>query len=376
MACISNALIIGGGIAGLSAAIALSRIGVQCDVVELSDTPLGASLGISGRAAEALVELGIYDQCHDTGRPWAPDSTALHQWNAQGDLISPGPQRPAWPGAKQAIGVYRPVFLKILADEARRLGAQVRIGVTARSFDERDEGSCVTFTDGEERRYDMVVGADGISSRTRAALFPDAAGPIYAGQMSIRWMAPGPAIEPEGWYIGPVGRLGFYYHPHQSEIYVPAVISIPEWKRMTDAEVHELFTRLLDSYAAPAIVELRSRLTPDSRLIGRPFEWTLLPAPWHKGRTILIGDAAHATTAHMGMGGGMALEDSVVLAQSVAQADTLAEAFDAFMARRFDRVRTVVETSVGLSRLEQAEAPLSENIALLTAAFQALGKPY
>jgi hypothetical protein len=136
------------------------------------------------------------------------------------------------------------------------------------------------------------------------------------------------------------------------------------------------FTGLLDSYSAPVIVELRRRLAPDSDLIGRPFEWILLSQPWHKGRCLLIGDAAHATSAHMGMGGGMALEDSVVLAQCVAAASTLTEAFDAFMTRRFERVRTVVETSVALSRLEQAKAPPSENVALLTKAFTTLSQPY
>jgi 2-polyprenyl-6-methoxyphenol hydroxylase-like FAD-dependent oxidoreductase len=151
---------------------------------------------------------------------------------------------------------------------------------------------------------------------------------------------------------------------------------MPELTRMSRPEVHALFTRLLDAYTAEPVVELRRRLTPDSDLICRPFEWILLPEPWHKGRTLLIGDAAHATSAHMGQGGGMALEDSVVLGQCIAAASSLPEAFDAFMARRFERVRAVVETSVGLSRLEQADAHPSENAALLTRAFTALSQPY
>jgi len=145
---------------------------------------------------------------------------------------------------------------------------------------------------------------------------------------------------------------------------------------MSQEEVHALFARLLDSYTAPAMVELRSRLTPDADLICRPFDWILLRDKWHRGRTLLIGDAAHATTAHMGMGGGMALEDAVVLAQCIAAAPTLSAAFDAFMARRFERVRTVVETSVALSQLEQAKAPASENVKLLTTAFAAIAEPY
>ena len=375
MACAATALMIGGGIAGFSAAIALSRVGVKCDVVELAHAPLGASLGISGRAAEALDELGVYDECYKTGTPWHPGTTAASLMDSAGNLISAMPPRPEWPGAKIAIGVYRPTLLKILEEEAQRLGVRIERGLTATKIEDRDDAAIVTLSNGEERTYDLVVGADGIGSRTRALLFPDAPKPEYAGQMSIRWMAPGPPIQPEGWYMGPVGRVGFYYLP-QGYIYVPAVISRPERVRMTNEEVYSLFTRLLDSYTAPAIVELRKRLKPDSDLICRPFEWILLETPWFQGRSLLIGDAAHATTAHMGMGGGMALEDAVVLAQCVAQASTLREAFQTFMTRRLPRVRTVVETSVALSRLEQAKAPPLESRALMKSAFEAIAQPY
>jgi len=375
MACISKALIVGGGIAGLSAAVALARVGVECDVVELSEAPLGASLAFSGRAAEALVELGVYEDVHDTGTPFGPDSTATSLRDAAGRLINPGPRRPTWSGAVDAVAVYRPVFVDVMTEAAKRLGVNVRQGVTAQTIEDGEDAISVAFTDGQTRRYDLLVGADGISSRTRATLFPNAPNPAYAGQLSIRWMAPGPAIEDEGWYLGPIGRLGFYYLP-QGLVYVPAVINMPEWKRLSHGELFSLFTRLIESYTAPAIVELRSRLTPDTLLIGTSFQWILLPTPWYRGRVLLIGDAAHATTAHMGMGGGMALEDAAVLGQCVAGAATLPDALDAFMTRRFERVRSVVGTSVRLSRLEQEKAPPSESQTLLTSAFRALAEPY
>ncbi len=375
MACASTALLVGGGIAGLSAATALSRVGVHCDVVELANAPLGASLGISGRAAEALDELGVYDQVHDRATAWSRDTKVAALFDSTGRLLAPSPERPDWPGSKAPLGVYRPVLLSIMADKAKSLGVEIRRGVTAATIEEGDDDVTVTFSDGESRRYDFVVGADGIGSRTRTELFPEAPKPIYAGQMSIRWMAPGPAIQPEGWYVSPVGRMGFYYLP-QGMVYVASVIDEAVWTRKTDSEVFTLFSDLLESYTAPAIVELRERLSSDHEIICRPFEWVFLPDTWHKGRTILIGDAAHATTAHMGMGGGMALEDAVVLAQCVASGATVMAAFRAFMDRRLARARIVVETSVALSQLEQSKAPPSENRRVMASALETLAQPY
>ena len=375
MACISRALIVGGGIAGLASAIALQKVGVRCDVVEIAFSHSGWSLGLSGRAVETLVELGIYDECCETGRSFDPGSTALTMSDATGKVISAGPQRPSWPGSKSTVGVYRPEFLRILNDAAERAGAAIRHGVTTETIETTDESSKVVFTDGTEGAYDLIVGADGISSSTRRLLFPEAGKPIYAGQMSIRWMAPGAPIPDEGWFISSLGRLGFYYLPG-NVVYVAAVIDAPQGTWLEGEKLYDVYSRLLDSFTAPPVVELRRRLTPDSKILCRPFEWILVQAPWYKGRTLLIGDAAHATTAHMGMGGGMALEDAVVLGQCIAAAPTLQEALSQFMERRYDRVRSVVDTSVALSQLEQRKAPPSENVGLLTAALQSLAKPY
>ena len=84
MACVSNGLIVGGGIAGLAAAIALGRVGVHCDVVEIADGHLGASLALSGRATDALAGLGVYDECYRTGRPFTPNTTAASQNDSTG----------------------------------------------------------------------------------------------------------------------------------------------------------------------------------------------------------------------------------------------------------------------------------------------------
>ncbi len=375
MACISTALVVGGSIAGMNAAIALAQKGVKVDLVEQSEQPLGASLAFSGRAAQALVELGIYDDVHATGTPFGPDSTAATLFDSAGRILAPSPQRPTWPGAVDAVAVYRPVFLDVAAAAAERLGVRIRKGVSYESIDNGEHAVTVLFTDGETKSYDLLVAADGISSKTRGLVFPEAPKPQPAGQLSIRWMAPGPRVDGEGWYVSPVGRMGFYYLP-QGMVYVAAVIDMPEWRWLSDDDVHAIYRELLDSMTAEPIAELRSRLSDSAQLIGRPFEWILVPDRWYKGRVLLIGDAAHATSAHMGMGGGMALEDAAVLGQCISSATRLDEALEAFMNRRYERVKLVVETSVRLGELEQQKAPPSENRALASKAFMALGQPY
>jgi 2-polyprenyl-6-methoxyphenol hydroxylase-like FAD-dependent oxidoreductase len=107
-----------------------------------------------------------------------------------------------------------------------------------------------------------------------------------------------------------------------------------------------------------------------------PDDWLLLPEPWYRGRVVLIGDAAHATTAHLASGGGMAIEDAVVLGQEVAAGGAVHETLQRFMARRFERVRLVVDTSVELGRMMGRGDPVPAQNALRGTAMAALASPY
>jgi 2-polyprenyl-6-methoxyphenol hydroxylase-like FAD-dependent oxidoreductase len=103
--------------------------------------------------------------------------------------------------------------------------------------------------------------------------------------------------------------------------------------------------------------ELRDNLTVDSPIIVRPLEAMLLPRPWYAGRTLLIGDAAHSTTPHLASGAGIAVEDALVLAETLDECGSVGDAFARFMDRRWERCRMVVETSVQIGALQQQGAP-------------------
>ena len=371
MASAYDILIVGGGIAGLSAAIALGNRGMKAEIVEAGRDPLGAAIGVHGRALDALGELGVLEACIERATMLPIDAPIM---DAAGKPIVQEPRRPS-AAVRPSFGIYRPTLLAILSDAAAKAGASIRYGVTVQSIRDEADSASVRFSDGTSGRYLLVVGADGIYSTVRTSQFDDAPIPAYAGQYAIRWMASGPPIDDPGWFLSPTGKLGGYYVP-EGFTYVVAVLDRASWTRMEPPETYDTFARHLDSYSAPYVVELRRRLEPDAQLICRPFEWLLVPQPWFRGCTLLIGDAAHATTAHMAMGGGMAIEDGVVLGQCIYDTKSIPEAISAFTARRFGRCRSVVETSLALSRLEQSRADPAEIRAVAAPAFAALNTPY
>ena len=114
--------------------------------------------------------------------------------------------------------------------------------------------------------------------------------------------------------------------------------------------------------AAPQIAKIAQQITDDEAVVYKPLETLFVDGAWSKGRVVLIGDAVHASTPHLGQGAGMAIEDSLVLAEELARAETPERAFKAFQARRYDRCKFIVENSnaVGeyqLGRRDQLDYP-------------------
>jgi len=113
--------------------------------------------------------------------------------------------------------------------------------------------------------------------------------------------------------------------------------------------------------APPRIAELAATISDDEGVVYKPLYWQMLDGDWYNGRVILIGDAAHATTPHLGQGAGMAIEDSVVLAETLADNDSVRDAYAAFMQRREARCRYIVENSVAICKGQLGEGPLVNN---------------
>jgi 2-polyprenyl-6-methoxyphenol hydroxylase-like FAD-dependent oxidoreductase len=112
------------------------------------------------------------------------------------------------------------------------------------------------------------------------------------------------------------------------------------------------------SSTAPAIQELAKQITNDSVVVYRPLEWAFLTGPWHRGRIVLLGDAVHSTTPHLGQGAGMAIEDSLVLAEELSNASSPEDAFVRYRDRRFERCRFIVETSRAICYGQLGKGPV------------------
>jgi 2-polyprenyl-6-methoxyphenol hydroxylase-like FAD-dependent oxidoreductase len=375
MSCVNRALIVGGGIAGLTAAIALARKGIDCEVVEITESgePVGAAITITGPAVDTLATVGVLEACKHLGQV---NPLTTQSFDATGKSI--GAAHVGGGQTQTAVGMYRPVLSELLRQQARQQQTRLRLGVGLRALTQRPHSVLVAFTDGSSGEYDLVVGADGIRSQVRQWVFGEHIRPEYAGQTSVRWMAEGPPIEgPAMMYYAPHVKVLGYALPRQNLIYLSTVSDRAQAiEHVTDEEARTMLAEQLACFTAPYVVAMAKRLTPKSKVIVRPFEWLLVPDPWYRQRIVLIGDAAHAMTAHLASGGGMAMEDGVVLADCIAAAESLPSGLDAFMRRRFARVQLVVDASVGISKLERERAPPNVLQARTRAALRQIATPY
>jgi 2-polyprenyl-6-methoxyphenol hydroxylase-like FAD-dependent oxidoreductase len=273
--------------------------------------------------------------------------------------------------------MMRPALHRILAGAAAEAGVAVRTGVSVASLEQRPDRVDVALSDGSTGTYDLVLGADGLRSQIREIVFgADAPQPQELGQMVWRAVLDRPAsVTSEGQYYGPGLKTGFTpLGPDRMYQFLVQPFADPELPAPEDrpARMRELLAPFGGSVA-----EVRDQITDPAKVDVRKLYWLLMPSPWYRGRVLLIGDAAHATTPQLAMGGAIALEDGIVLAELLAAHDDLSAALEGFMERRFERCRMVVENSVQLSEWEKDAARHGEEAGRLQyESFVALAAPF
>jgi 2-polyprenyl-6-methoxyphenol hydroxylase-like FAD-dependent oxidoreductase len=371
---LNSALIIGGGIAGMSAAIELRKRGVPVDLVEVDKEwrVYGAGITINGAALRAFKALGVIDEIMRQG--WCSDGCDLCGSNGTVFEKMPTP-RIAGPEVPGGGGILRPVLARILSRATEAAGVKVRLGVTFDSIANSGQTAAdVQFTDGSHARYDLVVGADGLYSKVRAALFPDSPVPAYTGQGSWRAVVPRwPAITNASIHMGAVTKAGV--NPVSAdEMYLFCLDQRATNARIPESELVPMLKGLLAEFSG-TVGRLRDQLSADSRILYRPLEALLMPPPWHRGRVVLVGDAAHATTPHLAAGAALGVEDAIVLVEELERSTSVGSALESYVSRRFERCRLVVQNSLRLGEIEVTNGSKADHAQLMRESMTALMAP-
>ncbi|WP_229909862.1 FAD-dependent monooxygenase [Streptomyces flavofungini] len=346
-----TAVIVGAGVAGLTAGIALARGGWQVEIAEIGppEADTGWGLCLTGPSLRALAELGLVDACLAEGYGMRTITHVDVDGEPAGEVELPrliGARRPAM------AGIARPVLHRILHTEAERCGVVVRHGMSLVAVDQDGELVRVALSDGTVRRVALLVGADGIRSSTRGLLgFATPLG--FHGQMVWRALVPRPpwatGIQQ---FAGKTDTAGLVPLTDR-QAYVFLTENGVERSVLPDADLAPCLRQLLEPFPG-RVAEIRSLASESESVVRRPVLTALLEGDWHRGASVVIGDAAHAPAPQMASGAALAIEDGLVLARELGRHESVGAGLRAFVSRRTQRCRTLVETSVAIVGLEQA----------------------
>ena len=350
-----SVLIVGGGIGGLTAAIALLEKGHRVEVVERDAdwTTYGVGIIQQFNVIRAMASIGMLDAY--LAKAFGFDRTTIFVGPGGAQAADFDTPRLAGDAYPSNAGIRRTDLQDVLVKGATDRGAKIRLGTTVEALHDDGEGVDVTFSDGSTARYDMVVGADGVFSKTRGMILPDTATPRYTGQWVWRYNLPKPddlvGIQvfagPCNAGLVPLGQgLMYMFLLSQEE---------PGMKLAPGTEAATMRDRF--RMAPPQIAAYRDAITDDAAVVGRPLEVVFVEGDWHRGRVVLLGDAIHASTPHLAQGAGMAIEDGLVLADELTKGEDYEAIFTAYRARRFDRVAHVARTSILIGDAQMGLVP-------------------
>jgi 2-polyprenyl-6-methoxyphenol hydroxylase-like FAD-dependent oxidoreductase len=348
--------IVGAGIAGLAAAIALREKGVHSEVFEQAVEPreLGAGLHLWSNAVRALREIGL-------GEPVEREAVEI-EWEYIHD--GSGKRLVEWPvgdvsreAGAPSIALTRPALLQTLLDE---LGSD-QLHLDRRLVGFTDDGSAVRlrFADDAEETFDLLVGADGLHSVVRKQLL-GASDPRYTGYTSWRSLVPvqDDALKPTAvrQYWGSGAR--FVYFPVASDrLYIVCLANAPAGGRDEPGEAR---TRLLERFRvfAEPVPSLIASGDEDSFLRTDIVDRKPITT-WGRGRVTLVGDAAHPMSPNTSQGAGMAIEDAAVLARLLAEPDSGADSLRRYERARANRANSQISIARFAGSLGRLKNPLA-----------------
>ncbi|MEV4257339.1 FAD-dependent monooxygenase [Spirillospora sp. NPDC049652] len=354
-----TALVIGGGIAGPVAALALAKAGIEATVFEARPEAadgVGAMLSVAPHGLAALAHVGADEAVRKVAQP------------VPGVVMQDGTGRVltdfhGFPGLPETLALHRADLFRVLADHAVAGGIDIRYGKSLVNVVEREGGVTAEFADGTTATADVLIGADGIRSTVRSLIDPDAPAPGYGGVLSFGGIVPGgpDVVTRPGMMHFAFGRafLGFWELPDGRVVWFG---SLPREEPLTYAEVHAVpnedwLARLRELYAGHVPGEaLIGRTAPEELMAVGPMEFMPAVPTWHTDRVVLLGDAVHAPSSSSGQGASLAIESAIELARCLRDRPTSAEAFAAYEALRRPRVEAITGAAQNKNKAKAGKA--------------------
>ncbi|MEU1474495.1 FAD-dependent oxidoreductase [Streptomyces sp. NPDC005760] len=369
---VARVLVIGGGIAGTAAALALHKAGLEVAVHEAhpdSAEDIGAFLTLASNGMRALAELDASAAVTAIGFPL----TSLRVLDDTGKELAHTPMGEVTDPLLHYRCLRRGDLNTALQSEARRRGIRVRHGARLASAEDGPDGVTAHFTDGTRASGDLLIGADGLNSAVRQSISPGTH-PCHAGQYvfyGYTRAASGPGPDACITMVrGSGAAFGYAVSPEGETYWFARVTGDPlpaeELAQGTPGRRRDLLLPLLRKDPTPAAGLVAA--TGDDLMVTNATE---IPTgtPWRSGRRLLIGDAAHAASPATGQGASMALEDAVVLAKSLRDAPDTEAALDLYERLRRPRVEHNITVSGNISRgthtPSAAARPSEEDLARL-----------
>jgi 2-polyprenyl-6-methoxyphenol hydroxylase-like FAD-dependent oxidoreductase len=344
----TKALIIGGGIAGTITAIALHEAGHEPVLFEAYDRGaegVGAFLTLAINGLDALFPLGLKDVVKSTGF----DSPRMSIGLGNGTRLTEFTLGGALPDGTVTQTVLRSDLYVALRDEAARRGIRAEYGKRLIGASQTSKQVRADFSDGSHAEGDLLVGADGLRSRVRTIIDPDAPAPRYVPLLNTGGFAEGLTLPDEPGVLNMVfGKRVFFCHvvsPADGRVWWfanPARKSEPTASELATLAGEKLRAELLHLVArdrTPAAEIIRA--TRDVYPAWPTYDFPTVPV-WHRGRMVIIGDAAHATSPAAGQGASMAIEDAVTLGKCLRDVSGIEQALTTYESLRRERVEAVV----------------------------------
>jgi FAD-dependent urate hydroxylase len=341
-----TAVIVGGGIAGASCAIALRKAGIKSVIYEAYDRTAddaGVYLTLAVNALDALraLDLDVSGLGFDTPR--------ITITSGSGRKLGELPYGSALSDGTVSRTVKRADLYRALREQAIRGGVHIEYGKRLADAENTGDAVLARFADGTTATGDLLIGADGLRSRTREIIAPHAPGARYSGLLNTGGYARGVSVDAEPGMMNAIfGRRCFFAytaHPNGEVWWVanPA--------RATEPTPAELAAITPEEWRANLTDQFRRDRGPAVDIIAATEEifagWNTYDVPkvptWHRNRMIIVGDAAHATAPSIGQGAAMAIEDTVVLAKCLRDSPGIESAFTNYERLRRERVERVVE---------------------------------